>query len=171
MKSLNCIKSENNTINDKIIKELTNERNLIMSEISKLTKNILRYQHENHDKSEILPLIDLRTKKNEKVIYINDLLKKLQRELQREKSTYHDILINFLIEEITKFGYTQEKIRQIKKLAIITNKINKKKARKEIHKIHIKADIILSKNDWYNSSGCYDPTAKIAIDSITKKNS
>jgi len=153
--------------NEILIKQLTDEKNLLHIEIAKLTKSIILYDVKSNEPDVVL-LRTLRTKRNEKVTYITNLTKNLQHQMKCEKSTNSDIFINYLINELTKSGYSQEHINHLRKMAHTDHANKLKKAKKEIHRIYNKADVILSHNEWRNSSGCFDPTAKLAIDSVSK---
>lgn len=167
---IQCVTCGNNiSANKTLLKELTIHLNTLSTDASKLTQRINAFPPDSND-PDIVTLRTMRTKRKEKIVYINNIIKNLQHQIRMvETTTYHSVFINNLIQELTKSGYSNEYIKHLRKISNDTHMIKVKRAQKEIHGIHRKADIILSRNEWRNSAGYFDPTCKLAVDSVTKR--
>ncbi|BCD15145.1 MULTISPECIES: hypothetical protein [Bacillales] len=97
-----------------------------------------------------------------KIGEVNSYLKLLKH--QERETDVNKIMIDILMDELKKHGYKKEFFVQANKTA---NEI--KNERQKQYK-NTKNDIYnkVKHNDWHNSKGQYDPTAKMAIDKTMK---
>jgi len=151
-----------------LLKQLIDEKNVLVNELKKLVESISLYTN-NNNAPEVIFIKTLRNKKNEQITYIDNLIKNLHYQMKCEKFTYHELFINHLISELMTLGYSREHINHFKQMSLTEHGLRMKKVRKELQRIYKKSDNILCPNEWKNSSGYCDPTAKIAIDKLIPK--
>lgn len=100
---------------------------------------------------------------------INRLLKQMRHQARKEQIDVYEVFSSLLVDELAKCGYKNPWFQELKSKAEETRQKELSQANRQLKTLYGDAGKILDNNEWRNSSGNYDPTAKRAIDKANKK--